>query len=143
METQCTTAMSSFVSPRMPTTGSRTDFHRYLDPSLHRPTPGPQPTLSLDKIFHALLSGLPTGMQWDQLHSKRPALHDTNGYQGPKRWSNDGSYHTLVPAAILPGQHTDQLDTSVLPGEGSNPVGTQGASASALLVIRTRQGTKH
>jgi hypothetical protein len=39
--------------------------------------------------------------------------------------------------------HTDQLDTSVLHGDGSNTVVKKGASASAILVISTRKVTKN
>lgn len=55
MGIQRKTAMSSFVSKRIPTKVSRKDFHRYIEPHLQRPKTGPKPTLSLYKIFHYIL----------------------------------------------------------------------------------------
>ena len=134
MDTQLKTATSSFVYHRIPTKVSRQDFNRYIDPHLKRPKTGPKPKLSLYKIFNYILYVLHTGMQWDQLKTKRNALH---------RWSKDGSYHTLFPASIIQLHHIDQLDTSVLHGDGSNPVVKKGASASAILVISTRKVKKN
>jgi len=143
MDTQLKTAMSSFVYNRIPTTVSRNDFNRYIEPHLKRPKTGPKPKLSLYTIFHYILYVLHTGMPWDQLQTKRHALHDTNVYQWHNRWSKDGSYPTLFPASILPLHHTDQLDTSVLHGDGSNTVVKKGASASAMPVISTRKVQKN
>ena len=143
MDTQLNTAMSSFVYNRIPTKVSRKDFNRYIDPHLKRPKTGPKPKLSLYKIFHDILYVLHPGMQWDQRKTKRNELHDTNVYKWHNRWSKDGSYQTLFKASIIQLHHTDQLDTSVLHGDGSNTVVKKGASASAILVISTRKGKKN
>ena len=74
---------------------SRKDFNRYIDPHLKRPKTGPKPKLSLYKIFNYILYVLHTGMQWDQLKTKRNELHYTNVYKWHNRWSKDGSYHAL------------------------------------------------
>ena len=143
MDTQLNTAMSSFVYNRIPTKVSRKDFNRYIDPHLKRPKTGPKPKLSLYKIFHYILYVLHTGIQWDQLKTKRNELHDTNVYKWHNRWSKDGSYQMLFQASLIQLPHTDQLDTSVLHGDGSNTVVQKGASASAILVISTRKGKKN
>ena len=83
------------------------------------------------------------GMQWDQRKTTRNELHYTNVYKWHNRWSKDGSYQTLFQASIIQLHHTDQLDTSVLHGDGSNTVVKKGASASAILVISTRKGKKN
>src|SRR5262245_8342223 len=74
MDTQLNTAMSSFVYNRIPTQVSRKDFHRYIAPHLQRPKTGPKPKLSLYKIFNYILYVLHTGIQWDQLKTKRHEL---------------------------------------------------------------------
>jgi hypothetical protein len=86
---------------------------------------------------------LHTGIQWDQLNTKRHELHDTNVYTWHNRWSKDGSYHMLFHASIIQLHHTDQLDTSVLHGDGSNTVVKKGAEASAIPVISTRKVKKN
>jgi hypothetical protein len=82
-------------------------------------------------------------MQWEQLKTKRNELHYTNVYKWHNRWSKDGSYQTLFQASIIQLHHTDQLDTSVLHGDGSNTVVKKGASASAIPVISTRKVKKN
>ena len=110
---------------------------------LKRPTKGPKPKLSLYKIFNYILYVLHTGIQWDQLKTTRNELHYTNVYKWHNRWSKDGSYQALFAASVIHLHHTDQLDTSVLHGDGSNTVVKKGASASGIPVISTRKGTKN
>ena len=143
MDTQRKTVMPSFVYNRIPTKVSRQDFNRYIDPHLQRPKTGPKPQLSLYKIFHYILYVLHTGMQWDQLKTKRNELHYTNVYPWHPRGSKDGSAQTLFHASLIQLQPTDQLDTSVLHGDGSNTVVKKGASASASPVISTREVKKN
>jgi hypothetical protein len=142
MDTQLHPLHPPFVFHHMPTAVSRRDCNRSITPHVHRPHKGPKPPLSLYKIFHDILSVLHTGMQWDQLKTKRHALHDTNVHKWHNRWSKEGSYQSLFEASIIQGHHTDQLETSVLHGEGSNTVVTKGAQASATQAINPRKETK-
>jgi transposase len=127
MDTQSTTIHPTLVFHQIPTEVSRRDFNHYINPHLHRPHNGPKPKLSLYKIFNYVLYVLHTGIQWDQLKTQRNELHYTNVYKWHNRWSKDGSYHTLFDASIIHLHHTDQLDTSVLHGDGSNTVVKKGA----------------
>lgn len=142
MDTQPETPTSLFVYHRIPTDVSRKDFNRYIAPHLKRPKTGPKPKLSLYKIFNDILSVLHTGMQWDQLHTKRNALHYTNVYKWHNRWSKDGSYQALFDASVIHLHHLDQLDTSVLHGDGSNTVVKKGGQGSATLAINIKKVTK-
>lgn len=142
METQLPLKNPAFVFHPIPTEVSRRDFNRYINPHLKKPHKGPKPKLSLYKIFNDILYVLHTGMQWAQLKTARNELHDTNVYKWHNRWSKDGSYPTLFEASIIQLHHTDQLDTSVLHGDGSNTVVKKGAQASATQAINTRKGTK-
>jgi transposase len=142
MDTQPQTTASSFVYNRIPTKVSRKNFHRYIDPHLHRPKKGPKPQLSLYKIFNYLLYVLHTGIQWEQLQTNRKELHSTNVYKWHNRWSKEGAYHALFEASVMPLPHTDQLDPSVLHGAGSNTVVKKGAKALATPAIHPRKATK-
>lgn len=142
MDTQPETPTSLFVYHRIPTDVSRKDFNRYIAPHLKRPKTGPKPKLSLYKIFNYILSVLHTGMQWDQLQTKRNALHYTNVYKWHNRWSKDGSYQALFDASVIHLHHLDQLDTSVLHGDGSNTVVKKGGQGSATLAINIKKVTK-
>jgi transposase len=142
MDTQPATTERSFVYNRIPTKVSRQDFNRYIAPYLHRPKKGPQPKLSLYKIFKYILYVLHTGIQWHQLKTNRNALHYTNVYKWHNRWSKDGSYHALFEASVIHLHDTGQLDTSVLHGDGSNTVVKKGAMTSATRGRSTRKVTK-
>src|SRR4030095_7345473 len=89
------------------------------------------------EIFHYILYVLHTGIQWQQLKTNRQELHYTNVYKWHNRWSKDGSYQALFEASVMHLHHTDQLDTSVLPGDGSNTVVKKGAKALATPAINT------
>lgn len=143
MDPQTNTINPTCVFHQIPTEVSRRDFNRYITPHLKRPHKGPKPKLSLYKIFNYILYVLHTGIQWDQLKTKRNELHYTNVYKWHNRWSKDGSYQALFEASIIQLHHTDQLDTSVLHGDGSNTVVKKGAQASATLAISTRKATKN
>jgi hypothetical protein len=132
----------SFVYNRIPTKVARKDFNRYIAPYLQRPKKGPKPQLSLYKIFNYILSVLPTGIQWHQRKTHQNELHCTNVYTWHNRWSKDGSYQALFEASVIHLHGTEQLDTSVLHGDGSNTVVKKGARASATPARNIRKGTK-
>jgi transposase len=142
MDTQFETSKSSLVYHRIPTKVSRKDFNRSIDPHLKRPKTGPKPKLSLYKIFNDILYVLHTGIQWDQLKTKHKELHDTNVYKWHNRWSKNGSYQALFAASIIQLHQHEQLDTSVLHGDGSNTVVKKGGQASATPATSTRKVIK-
>lgn len=143
MDTQPETTTAPFVYHRIPTKVSRKDFNQYIDPHLKRPKTGPKPKLSLYKIFNYILYVLHTGIQWDQLKTKRNELHYTNVYKWHNRWAKNGSYQALFEASVIHLHQTDQLDTSVLHGDGSNTVVKKGVRASVTPVISTRKVKKN
>lgn len=143
MDTQPETTTAPFVYHRIPTNVSRKDFNQYIDPHLKRPKTGPKPKLSLYKIFNYILYVLHTGIQWDQLKTKRNELHYTNVYKWHNRWAKNGSYQALFEASVIHLHQTDQLDTSVLHGDGSNTVVKKGVRASVTPVISTRKVKKN
>lgn len=142
MNTQLETSNPLFVYNQIPTKVSRKDFNRYLDPHLKRPKTGPKPKLSHYRIFNYILYVLHTGIQWDQLKTKRNELHYTNVYKWHNRWAKNGSYQALFEASIIHLHQTEQLDTSVLHGDGSNTVVKKGAQASATPAISIRKVKK-
>jgi transposase len=142
MNTHLETSHPLFVYKQIPTKVARKAFHRYLDPHLKRPTTGPKPKLSHYRIFNYILYVLHTGIQWEQLKTKRNELHYTNVYKWHNRWAKNGSYQALFEASIIHLHQTEQLDTSVLHGDGSNTVAKKGAQASATPAISIRKVNK-
>ena len=122
---------------------SRKDFNRYILPHLKKRIKGPKPKLSFYKIFNYILYVLHTGIQWDQLRTRRNELHWSNVYKWHNRWSKDGSYEKLFEASVIHLLDTDQLDTSHLHGDGSNTVVKKGAMAPGIQDTNTRKVKKN
>jgi transposase len=122
---------------------SRKDFNKYINPHLRKPVKGPKPKLSFYKIFNYILYVLHTGIQWNQLRTRRNEIHWTNVYKWHNRWSKDGSYLKLFSASIIHLKDTDQLDTSIIHGDGSNTVVKKGAPALVTQGTNTRKETKN
>lgn len=124
----------------LPKKVSRRDFNCYVASVLNKPIKGPKPKLSLYKIFNYILYVLHTGIQWDQLKTRKNELHWSNVYKWHNRWSKDGSYQRLFEASVIHLKDTDQLDTSILHGDGSNTVVKKGDQESVIQAISTRRG---
>ncbi len=107
---------------------SRKDFNRYIKPHLKKRIKGPKPKLSFYKIFNYILYVGHTGIQWNQLRTRRPELHWSNVYKWHNHWSKDGSYEKLFEASVGHLHDSDQLDTSCLHGDGSNTVVKKGVT---------------
>ena len=121
---------------------SRKDFNTYINPHLRKPRKGPKPKISYYKIFNYILYVLHTGIQWDKLKTRRNELHWSNVYRRHNQWSKDGSYQKLFSASIIHLKDTDQLDTSIIHGDGSNIVVKKGAKESVTQGISTKKAKK-
>ena len=137
---------ASEKSPRyngIPKQVSRKDFNRYIwFPHLKKRFKGPKPKLSFYKIFNYILYLLHTGIQWEQLRTRRNELHWSNVYKWHNRWSKDGSYENLFQASVIHLLDTDQLDTTRLHGDGSNTVVKTGVTASDTPDTNIRKAKK-
>ena len=121
---------------------SRKDFNRYILPHLSKRIKGPKPKLSFYKIFNYILYVLHTGIQWNQLRTRRNELHWSNVYKWHHRWSKDGSYENLFQASVIHLLDTDELDTTRLHGEGSNTIVKKGVSVLGPQDTNTRKAKK-
>ena len=126
----------------LPKQVSRKDFNRYILPHLKKRIKGPAPKLSLYKIFNYILYVLHTGIQWNQLRTRRNELHWSNVYKWHNRWSKDGSYEKLFEASVIHLLDTQELDTSRLHGDGSNTVVKKGVMPSGIQDTNTRKVKK-
>jgi len=118
---------------------SRKDFNKYIKHNLSKPKKGPKPKISYYKIFNYILYVLHTGIQWRQLRTRRNELHWTNIYRRHNQWSKDGSYDNLFKASVIHLKDTEQLDTSIIHGDGTNTVTKKGELESAIQDTNTRK----
>ena len=121
---------------------SRKDFNAYIRPHLSKRIKGPKPKLSFYKIFNYILYVLHTGIQWNQLRTRRNELHWSNVYKWHRRWSKDGSYENLFRASVIHLLDTGELDTTRLHGDGSNTVVKKGETASDTPDTNIRKAKK-
>lgn len=121
---------------------SRKDFNRYILPYLSKRVKEPKPKLSFYKIFNYILYVLHTGIQWNQLRTRRNERHWSNVYKWHSRWSKDGSYQKLFEASVIHLLDTQQLDTSRLHGDGSNTVVKKGVKVSDTPDTNIRKAKK-
>ena len=136
---------ASEKSPRykgIPKQVSRKDFNHHILPHLKKRVKGPQPKLSFYKIFNYILYVLHTGIQWNQLRTRRNEIHWSHVYKWHNRWSKDGSYENLFQASVIHLLDTDQLDTTRLHGDGSNTVVKKGGTVSATPDTNIRKAKK-
>jgi len=122
---------------------SRKDFNKYINPHLRKPLKGPKPKISFYKIFNYILYVLHTGIQWNQLRTRRNELHWSNIYKRHNQWSKDGSYQELFFASIIHLKDTDQLDVSIIHGDGSNTVVKKGGQELVTQDTNIRKETKN
>ena len=122
---------------------SRKDFNKYVNPHLSKPKKGPKPKISYYKIFNYIVYVLHTGIQWRQLRTRRNEIHWTNIYRRHNQWSKDGSYEKLFEASVIHLKDTEQLDTSIIHGDGTNTVVKKGELASATQDTNIRKETKN
>ena len=141
METE--TNEEKLIYNEIPKQVSRKDFNKYINPHLSKPKKGPKPKISFYKIFNYILYVLHTGIQWNQLKTRRNEIHWSNVYIRHNRWSKDGSYQKLFSASIIHLKDTDQLDISIIHGDGSNTVVKKGVQASVTQDTNTRKETKN
>jgi hypothetical protein len=141
METE--TNEKKLIYNEIPKQVSRKDFNKYINPHLAKPKKGPKPKLSFFKIFNYILYVLHTGIQWRQLRTRRNEIHWTNIYKWHNRWSKDGSYLKLFSASVIHLKDTNQLDISIIHGDGSNTVVKKGVPASVIQDTNTRKETKN
>ena len=121
---------------------SQKEFNRYILPQLRKPVKGPEPKISLYKIFNYILYVLSTGCQWEQLPIYRKEIHWSNVYKWHNRWSKDGSYQYLFESTVKLLNKEKKIDASILHGDGSNTVAKKGAKESGILGTSIRREKK-
>ena len=126
---------------------SATEFTEFILPHLSMPKRGPKCKLGSHRVFNLILWVLYTGMQWKCLpvpqdtHGK-PAIHYTTVYKVFARWSDDGSLeHTFIASVRHLSDH-NQLDLSILHGDGTNTVAKKGGDGIGYSGHKHQQGEK-
>ncbi len=139
-----TTAKNPDSTP-IPVQLSEPEFNACIFLHLSRPKRGPQCTLGDHRLCNLILWVLYTGMPWKCLPIPKdvtgtPAIHDTNVYRAFATWAADGSLQKAFIASVGHLAAEQQLDVSVLHGDGTNTVAKKGAMGLATRATSTRRG---
>jgi len=141
-----TTAKKPATTP-IPVQLSETEFKEFIFPHLSMPKRGPKCKLGYHRVFNLILWVLYTGMQWKCLPVPqdargKPAIHYTTVYRAFAKWADDGSLWQAFIASVRHLAAAQQLDTSVLHGDGTNTVAKKGAMALGTRGTNTKRARK-
>jgi len=141
-----TKAQHSATTP-IPVQLSEPEFAAFILPHLSMPKRGPKCKLGYYRVFNLILWVLYTGMQWKCLPvptdaQGKPALHYTTVYKVFAKWADDGSLWQAFVASVRHLAAAQQLDTSVLHGDGTNTVAKKGAMGLATRATNIRRATR-
>src|SRR5216684_6340810 len=126
---------------------SDTEFQQFILPHLSMPKRGPKCKLGYHRVFNLILWVLYTGMQWKCLpvpkdHDGKAEIHYTTVYKVFARWSDDGSLEQAFIASVGYLSEHNQLDLSVLHGDGTNTVAKKGGDGMGYSGYKHQQGEK-
>ena len=135
------------VTTPIPVQLSEPEFSAFILPHLSMPKRGPKCKLGYYRVFNLILRVLYTGMQWKCLSvphdpQGKPAIHYTTVYKVFAKWADDGSLWQAFVASVRHLAVEQQLDLSVLHGDGTNTVAKKGAMGLPIRGTSIRQGRR-
>src|SRR5215467_8683621 len=137
------TARKPATTP-IPAQLSAPEFATFILPHLSMPKRGPKCKLGYHRVFNLILWVLYTCMQCKFLPiphdpTGKPVIHDTTVYKVFAQWADNGSLWQAFVASVRHLAVEQQLDLSVLHGDGTNTVAKKGAMALATRATSTRK----
>src|SRR6266705_4762670 len=141
-----TTAPTPATTP-IPVQLSEPEFEAFLLPHLSMPKRGPKCKLGYHRVFNLILWVLYTGMQWKCLPVRKDSdgkaeIHYTTVYKVFARWSDDGSLEQAFIASVRHLADQNQLDLSILHGDGTNTVAKKGDDGIGYSGHKHQKGEK-
>jgi transposase len=124
---------------------SETEFIEFILPHLSMPRRGPKCKLGYHRVFNLILWVLYTGMQWKCLPVPKAsdgtdAIHYTTVYKVFARWSDDGSLEHAFVASVVHLSANDQLDLSILHGDGIGYSGHKHQKGEKVIALVDNNG---
>jgi transposase len=135
------------VTTPIPVQLSEAEFNQFILPHLSMPKRGPRCKLGYHRLFNLILWVLYTGMQWKCLpvpkdHDGKAQIHYTTVYRAFAKWSDDGSLELAFIASVQHLADHQQLDLSVLHGDGTNTVAKKGGDGIGYSGHKHQKGEK-
>ena len=131
----------------IPTCLTLEQFETFVLPHLHIGTRGPQPKLSLYKIFNYILKFLYLGCQWKELPIEKdkfgqPEVHHSSIYRAFRRFETHGCFEDIFKASVALLHEEGQLDTSVIHGDGTTTAAKKGGDNLGFSGHKHMKGDK-
>src|SRR4029434_1746960 len=141
-----TTASKPVTTP-IPVQLSEPEFTALILPHLSMPKRGPKCKLGYHRVFNLILWLLYTGMQWKCLPVPKDGdgkaeIPYTTGDKVFAKWSDDASLEEAFIASVAHLSEHNQLDLSVLHGDGTNTVAKKGGDGIGYSGHKHQQGEK-
>lgn len=132
---------------RIPVSVNESEFNRFVLRHLSMPARGPKCKIGYPKVFNYILKVLYTGMQWKMLpidkgSDGKPEIHYTAVYKQFARWSDDGSFLAVFGGSVSFLHAQQELDLSVLHGDGTNTVAKKGGDGIGYSGHKHQLGEK-
>jgi transposase len=123
------------------------EFNQFILPHLSMPKRGPKCKLGYHRLFNLILWVLYTGMQWKcrpvpKDGDGKAEIHYTTLYKAFAKWSDDGSLEHAFIASVKHLAVHQQLDLSVLHGDGTNTVAKKGGDGIGYSGYKHQKGEK-
>jgi transposase len=123
------------------------EFDQFILPYLSMPKRGPTCTLGYHRVCNLILWVLYIGMQWKCLPVPKDGdgkaeIHYTTIYKVFATWTDDGSIATAFVASVDHLSAQNQLDLSVLHGDGTNTVAKKGGDGISYSGHKHQKGEK-
>src|SRR5919106_6376391 len=141
-----TTAPQPATTP-IPVQLSAPEFDACILPHLSMPKRGPKCKLGYHRAFNLILWVLYTGMQWKCLpvptdREGKAEIHHTTVYKVFAKWADDGSIEHAFVASVGHLSEHNQLDLSILHGNGTNTVAKKGGNGIGYSGHKHQKGDK-
>jgi transposase len=125
---------------------TESEFNEFVLPFLPKKISGRRAKVPLWRVYNYIAKVLRTGMQWKELQdciakdtAGNPEIHYTNVFRRFSQWVNFGVFDKSHRAILAASYKANQLDLSVLNGDGTNTIAKKGVQNGATRVINTKR----
>jgi hypothetical protein len=122
------------------------EFQEFVVPFLPAKFGGTTVKIPLWKIYNYIAKVLRTGMQWSELQAciakdadGKSEIHYTTVFKRFSLWASFRVFEQSHQAILAAAYQANQLDLSVLNGDGTNSIAKKGATCAAIQDINIKR----
>ena len=126
---------------------TESEFNEFVLPFLPKKTFGRNVKIPLWKFYNYIAKVLRTGIQWSELQdfidkdtTGKSEIHYTSVFKRFSLWVTFGVFDKSHQAILAAAYKANQLDLSVLNGDGTNTIAKKGVNQGAIQGTNIKQG---